>query len=167
MWLNLNLNLLSWFDTMVPHFRIRITKYDTGAFWQNKSKSFLFWAKCCIRTYPYRYSVTGNARRPISAVLLVLYVTTIRQTVRYTQRPVWLKIYAIRITLYPFPTPYNGFFTGFLRFFKKIQIQFSQERELRLQKLKWFLKWFGGVYKRLLFRSNDFRFEILRAPPSP
>jgi len=106
------------------------------------------------RTYPYRYSVTGNAHRPISAVLLVLYVTTIRQTVCYTQRPVWFKIYAIRITLYPFPTRYNGFFTGFLRFFTKNQIQFSPERVLRSPQLKLISSNDSGDYKRLLFRDG-------------
>jgi hypothetical protein len=127
----------------------------------------LFAFSCLLsRTYPYRYSVTGNARRPISAVLLVLYVTTIRQTVRYTQRPVWLKIYAIRITLYPFPTRYNGFFTGFLRFFTKNQIQFSPERVLRSPQLKLISSNDSGDYKRLLFWSYGFGFEIFGTPPT-
>ena len=122
----------------------------------------------CLFLPPKSYipiPVTGNARRPISAVLLVLYVTTIRQTVRYTQRPVWLKIYAIRITLYPFPTRYNGFFTGFLRFFTKNQIQFSPERVLRSSQLKLISSNDSGDYKRLLFWSYGFGFEIFGTPP--
>ena len=139
-------------------------------FYCNHRRAFIPTPYCLFRspnrTYPYRYSVTGNAGRPISAVLLVLYVTTIRQTVRYTQRPVWLKICAIRITLYPFPTPYNGFFTGFLRFSKKIQIQFSPERVLRQPQLKLISSNETGGYKRLLFWSYGFWFEILGTPPT-
>ena len=88
----------------------------------------LFYSHPRTCPYRYRYSVTGNVRRPISALLLVLYVTTIRQTVCYTQRPFWLKIYAIRITLYPFPTRYNGFLPVFAIFQKNSNPIFSGTR---------------------------------------
>ena len=129
LWLIFSLNLLWHYDTMVLHFRIRITKHVTGGFWENIPKSSLKRPKCCIR---------GNARRPISAVLLVLFVTTIRQTVRCSlySKASLVKIYAIWITLYPFPTRYNGFLQVFCDFSKKNQIQFSPERGLRFPRLK-------------------------------
>ncbi len=46
-----SLNLLWHYDTMVIHFRIRITKHVTCGFWENIPKSSLFWAKCCIRLW--------------------------------------------------------------------------------------------------------------------
>ena len=109
-----------------------------------------------------RYSVTGNAHPPIPAVLPVLYVTTIRQTVRYTQRPVWLKIYAIRITLYPFPTRYNGFFTGFFAIFqKKSNSIFSRTRAPFTTIEVDIFKWFGELQKApilvLWFWVQNFR----------
>ena len=49
LWLIFSLILLWHYDTMVLHFRIRITKHVTGGFWENIPKSSLFWPKCCIR----------------------------------------------------------------------------------------------------------------------
>ena len=149
-----------------PIFVLRFYCNRSRALISTPSYRFMPTKYTCTVITSSRYSVTGNARPPIPAVLLVLYVTTIRQTVRYTQRPVWLKICAIRITLYPFPTPYNGFFTGFLRFSKKIQIQFSPERVLRQPQLKLISSNETGGYKRLLFWSYGFWFEILGTPPT-
>ncbi len=58
------------------------------------------------------------------------------QTLPHIKRQQLSKIYAIWIKLYQFFPRYNGFFTGFWLFLKKIQTLFSQERELRLPKLK-------------------------------
>jgi hypothetical protein len=111
-------------------------------------------------------SVPTTERPTVSTVIPVLYVCTTAQTVRYTHGLLWLQIYAIRITLYQFSNPYNGFFTGFLRFLAKFENQFSQERVLRSPNLKLISSNDSGGYKRLLFWSYGFWFENFGTPPN-
>ncbi len=73
--------------------------------------------------------------------------------------------------VYQFFDRYNGFFTGFWRFFKKIQSQFSPapERDLRLLKSKLNLISSNerGGYKRLLFWFYEKWVQIFGTTPIP
>jgi hypothetical protein len=76
------------------------------------------------------------------------------QTLPHIKRQQLSEIYAIRIRLYQFFPRYNGFFIGFWLFSKKNQTLFSQERELRLPKLKLISSNERGVTKGFYFHHH-------------
>ena len=117
----------------------------------------------------YQYCWRTRLVRPLHPVPLLVFDAKCRlMTQTHPDIKPYLPSYIqdIRIALRSLFSRYNGFFTNFRRFFKKIQYRFSQKIFIRFPKTKLLRYATSRGYRRLLVLHKTEVVHFLRAPPT-